>query len=412
MRREQVFPRWMIASLFMGSLFIAGVCIASLFILGVAVTVSPAFASPDAGYYTCAPCGCPGDQEQHAEGGSCSSCGMALVFRSHDVKQTTEVNTPDAQRLRLKVAILVFPGVQIIDFTAPYEVFGQAGFEVYTVAEKSDELTTAMGMKLVPSYTLQNCPTPGIVVLPGGRVQDAQASQAVLGWIRTQAETAETILSVCNGAFILAETGFLNGLEATTFYGLIPTLETEAPKVRVVHDRRYVDNGKFITTAGLSSGIDGALHVVRKLLGQARAQRIALNMEYNWLDDVAYARADFADRMLLDQVVLSGSHLPYLDAPGTTWTVLDTRGDARHWQVEWRVEGGTTVTDLMSRFAAKLTEDAKWTRSDAPTASKAAQSSWQFEDAERRAWSGTLHVEPRDGALVVRLHVERRNDAG
>lgn len=337
---------------------------------------------------------------------------MSLVFRSREIKQVTEVDRVAPQRDRLNVAILVFPGVQIIDFTAPYEVFGQAGFRVYTVAESVEELTTAMGMKVVPSYTLAECPAPDIVVLPGGGVNAARKSAAVLDWIRARGKTSDAILTVCNGAFILADTGLLDGLKATTFYNLIPTLAAEAPEVRVVRDRRFVDNGKFITTAGLSSGIDGALHVVRKILGKARAQHVALNMEYNWLDDVTYARADFADRMLLDMVVLSRRHLPYLDAPGTKWEVLDTGGDAQGWRVEWRVEGELTASALMSLFAGKLVADAEWQRAGESVSGEALLTSWHFVDQRERPWSASLSIEPREDALLVHLAIQRDEETG
>jgi len=104
------------------------------------------------------------------------------------------------------------------------------------------------------------------------------------------------VLSVCNGAFILAKTGLLDGLTATTFYDLIDELERRYPKVKAVRDRRYVDNGKFITTAGISSGIDGSLHVIGRLRGRAMAERAALNMEYEWKPGGDFARAAFADR--------------------------------------------------------------------------------------------------------------------
>lgn len=380
----------------------------------LAALVSPSTALQESGFYTCPPCGCAGDTEKHAEAGSCATCGMLMVFRSHDIKQVTEVERiPSQNTTRRNVAILVFPGVQIIDFTAPYEVFGQAGFQVYTVAETAAEITTSMGLKVTPSYTLSNCPKPDIVVLPGGGgVGAVRQSQAVMDWIRAQEKATESILTVCNGAFILAETGLLDGREATTFYGLIPTLAAQAPEVRVVSDRRYVDNGKFITTAGLSSGIDGSLHVVNKLLGKASAQRIALNMEYNWLDDVSYARADFADRMLLDQVILSGRHLPYLDAPGTTWRVVSTQGNAAEWQVEWQVEGGVDASELMTLFERKLTTDARWNRTDARRSGAAHVTRWMFVDERERAWSGLLHVEPHGNALVVRLEIQRNQHTG
>ncbi len=86
-------------------------------------------------------------------------------------------------------------------------------------------------------------------------------------------------MSVCNGALILAETGLLDGLTATTYHNAIPELEKAFPKTKVVSDQRFVDNGKFITTAGLSSGIDGALHIVEKLKGKSKAQTAALNMD-------------------------------------------------------------------------------------------------------------------------------------
>src|SRR5215467_5769144 len=100
-------------------------------------------------------------------------------------------------------------------------------------------------------------------------------------------------------AAILAKTGLLDGLTATTTAGLIDGLPTIAPKVKVVRDQRYVDNGKFITTAGLSSGIDGALYVVSKLFGKAQAQLTALRIEYDWKGDSKYARANRAYRYIL-----------------------------------------------------------------------------------------------------------------
>ncbi len=164
-------------------------------------------------------------------------------------------------------------GVQIIDYAGPYEVFGQAGFQTYTVAANTNLMTTVMGMKVTPSYSFENSPKPDVLVIPGGAgVNRAQNDPATIKWIQDRAKEAEHVLSVCNGAFILAKTGLLDGLSATTFYNLIDGFATAAPKTKVVRDQRYVDNGKIITTAGISSGIDGSLYVVAKMRGKAAAQ--------------------------------------------------------------------------------------------------------------------------------------------
>src|SRR5207245_8921403 len=107
-------------------------------------------------------------------------------------------------------------------------------------------------------------------------------------------------MSVCNGAFILASAGLLDGLTATTTSGLIEKLRAEYPKTKVVDDRRFVDNGRIITAGGLSSGIDGALHVVSKMLGNGTAQAVALALEYDWRPGAGFARGALAARLIPD----------------------------------------------------------------------------------------------------------------
>ena len=162
------------------------------------------------------------------------------------------VNQKPAPR---NLAILIFDGVQIIDYTGPYETFGHAYsndgpvFNIYTVSEKADAITTAMGMTVTPKYSFENAPQPSVLLVPGGGVNEQVANPKVIKWIQDKAKDAEIVMSVCNGAFILAKAGLLDGLEATTTSGLIPSLREAAPKTKVVDDRRYVDNGKIITTA-------------------------------------------------------------------------------------------------------------------------------------------------------------------
>ena len=202
------------------------------------------------------------------------------------------------------LAILIFDNVQIIDYTGPYETFGHAysddapAFNIYTVSEKAGPITTAMGMTVTPKYSFDTAPRPDVLLIPGGGVKDQVANPNVIKWIQDKARDAEVVMSVCNGAFILAKAGLLDGLEATTTSNLIPMLREVAPKTRVVDDRRFVDNGKIITTAGLSSGIDGSLHVIERFFGRGTAQMAALGMEYNWDPESKFVRAALADKHL------------------------------------------------------------------------------------------------------------------
>ena len=202
------------------------------------------------------------------------------------------------------VAVLLFPGVQIIDYTGPWEVLGHArvdghkAFRIYSVGETTSPIETAMGMTVIPSFDLARAPRPDVLVIPGGNVDPQLSHEALIRWIQQTAKGAEVVLSVCNGAFFLAQAGLLDGLEATTFAGMIDDLKTAAPKTKVVRDKRFVDNGKIITSAGLSSGIDGALHVIEKLYGKGTAQIAAVGMEYDWRPDSGWARASLADQHL------------------------------------------------------------------------------------------------------------------
>ena len=307
----------------------------------------------------------------------------------------------------LQAAILIFDGVQIIDYTGPYEVFGQAGFNTFTVAEKPDPVTTSMGMIVTPNYTLDNNPKPDVIVIPGGRIDPALNSPKVIRWIQESEKGARHVLSVCNGAFILAKTGLLDGLSTTTFYDLIDALKQAAPKTKVLSDRRYVDNGKYISTAGISSGIDGSLYVVSKIRGMGRAQMVALNMEYNWDPDSKYARASFADRHI--RRVL-GRNLR-LDAPAVAaFKVLSTKGGNDRWEVTWEVESESGAPELIKLLGGKLAGDAKWAARDAGKSADANAGAWKFVDETGESWNGSASIRPVAGAAnkyTLALRVER-----
>jgi putative intracellular protease/amidase len=361
--------------------------------LAAAATQAPDAAPEKGKRYVCRPCGMACDTKVFGQPGRCPDCGGPLVEQA-SVKRTVAA--------RKRAAILIFEGVQIIDYTGPYEVLGQGGFEVYTVAESKGTITTAMGMKVVPEHTFADAPRPDVLVVPGGNVDGPRGSARTLKWVKEQSAVAEHTMSVCNGAFILASAGLLDGLGATTFYRMIDDLKAEAPKTRVVSDQRFVDNGRIITTAGLSSGIDGALHILSVMLGKGRAQAVALNMEYDWRPDSRYARAALADRLI-----------PDLDLPGIgDWRTVRTEGTTDRWDVVVRVTSDLSLADLVDRVGEAFVKQGKWSAvvRGASAASSPARSDWKFSGPDGRPWNGTLSVEAvpgQDGEYTMTLNIAR-----
>jgi putative intracellular protease/amidase len=319
-------------------------------------------------HYVCAPCGMPCDSKVYDAPGVCPVCGAALVV---------EPAPPRAPRK--KVALLIFDGVEIIDYTGPYEVFGDADFDVYTVAEAKAPVTTAMGMAVVPKYTFADAPPPDVLVVPGGDVHAPRGSAATLKWIAGITATDEQTMSVCNGAFILAAAGILDGLSATTTAHLIAELAAEYPKTKVVSDQRFVDNGKIVTTGGLSAGIDGALHVVEKMLGRGRAQAVALDIEYDWRPDSGFVRAKLADNLI--------PHVG-LDELGN-WSWIRTQGGVDRWEIVVTGTSELSVAELMVRISESLAKG-KWTtvQPASPT-----ETAWKFNGPDGRPWTGAVTIE-------------------
>jgi transcriptional regulator GlxA family with amidase domain len=204
---------------------------------------------------------------------------MQLVLLSSALNQPVMQH---AQGPSKKVAIFLFDGVQIIDYAGPWEVFGGAGYEVFTVARNREPLTTVYGMTVTPHHGLKDHPKPDVVVVPGGQVFSTQNDPEVKRWLNEQARQAEVVLSVCNGAFILAKAGLLRGLEATTTRSLVEGLAAAGPEITPVQGVPFVDNGRIITSGGLSMGIDAALHVVSRLSGKEAALQVARGLEYEW----------------------------------------------------------------------------------------------------------------------------------
>lgn len=203
---------------------------------------------------------------------------------------------------QIHVGILLFDDVDALDFTGPYEVFNlttykdsdvnklfmnkleiqEKPFNVSTVSEDGSSIEVHNGLIVQPDYNFNNAPTFDVVVVPGGpyrAIKTVTKNQKIIDWIANQGKD-KLITSVCTGALFLAEAGLLNGKQATTNRAALDLLERNYTNVEVIRGVKYVDQGNVITSAGISAGINMALHVVGKLLNEEASIRTAHSIEF------------------------------------------------------------------------------------------------------------------------------------
>ena len=207
---------------------------------------------------------------------------------------------PHGARTR-NVAIVLFENVEVLDFAGPSEVFASAAnsaglpgapaYRVYTVGVTKSPVKSQGFVTVVPEFSIDDAPKPDILVIPGGQSFNLTNDARFMAWAKRAIEASELTLTVCSGAFVAAKAGALDGRQATTWYGSVPRLKKEFPQVDAQPGRRFIDSGKVVTTAGVSAGIDGALHVVARLTGRSAADRTARYMEYHWTPEPYLATA-------------------------------------------------------------------------------------------------------------------------
>lgn len=201
---------------------------------------------------------------------------------------------------RKSVGIFIFPYVEALDFCGPYEVFmvtrlGEdeesrmmepPPFDVYLVAENEKPVSATGGLTVIPTCTFESCPPLDILVVPGGAGTRIEIdNRAALGWIAERAKEVETLTSVCTGSMLLGKAGLLDGLRATTHWRSLDWMRETFPDVIVEDDLHVVEDGDVITSAGISAGIDMALHVVTRYYGESVARATARDMEYAYPED-------------------------------------------------------------------------------------------------------------------------------
>jgi len=219
--------------------------------------------------YVCPPCGNACDSAILHTPGVCAHCGMALVPKD------------TAKPVTYSICFYLYNGTEVLDFAGPMEVFSYAGFKIFTVGKTKAPVTVQGVLKVVPDYSIADAPPANYFAIFGGEDDVAANDPEVISWIKKRDATTDGYFSVCTGAFVLGKAGLLDGLTVTTFHNSIQNLQRAVTSAKVLKNVRYVDNGRVITTAGISAGIDGALHMVARLRGEEAAMRIAQHMEYD-----------------------------------------------------------------------------------------------------------------------------------
>lgn len=187
------------------------------------------------------------------------------------------------------IGILLFDDVEELDAVGPWEVlafwcrnYPGDGWDVTTLSACGGPVRGAKGLVIQAHHAMADCPPLEILIHPGGQGTRPQLKDdAHLDWVRGQARQAVIMTSVCTGSLVYAAAGLLSGRPATTHWGSLDLLASLDPTIDVRPDARFVDDGDIVTSAGVSAGIDMALHLVDRLAGTERARKVRRGIQYD-----------------------------------------------------------------------------------------------------------------------------------
>ena len=195
----------------------------------------------------------------------------------------------DARPRRL--GALLFPGFELLDTFGPLEMFGNmpGAVEIVTVAQHKGPVRSGQGPSAVAEYDFADCPRLDLLLIPGGMGTRTEVENpALLDWLRRRVPETEVTMTVCSGTALLAGAGLLDGRRATTNKMFFQEVAQSGPRVEWVKEARWVEDGKYATSSGVSAGIDMALAVIAKLAGQQVSDSLAVATEYEWHRDAAW----------------------------------------------------------------------------------------------------------------------------
>ena len=188
--------------------------------------------------------------------------------------------------MKRSVAMVIFNAAEELDVVGPWEIFtflrhfDTEACEMFTVSEHGGEVRCAKGLRIQSDYSFETAPRADILIVPGGQGTRTEVDNPeLIEYVQRAADGAELVTSVCTGSFVLERAGLLTGKRATTHWLSIDRLR-ELGTVQVVDNERYVDEGRIITSAGVSAGIDMALYIVGRLWGSEMARRVQKGVEY------------------------------------------------------------------------------------------------------------------------------------
>ncbi|HEU6444177.1 MAG TPA: DJ-1/PfpI family protein [Gaiellaceae bacterium] len=188
----------------------------------------------------------------------------------------------------MNIGIFIYNGAEELDFAGPFQVLTQWARQVadereifvFTVAQATDPVRCSHGLRVVPDYASNDCPPLDLLLFPGGQVNQFLEDEQLHGWIRGVRDSGALMTSVCTGAHVYASAGVLENRPATTWYGALDSLVEIDPTIELRRDDRFVDSGEVVTSAGVSAGIDMALHLVARLDSRERAEEVRRYMQY------------------------------------------------------------------------------------------------------------------------------------
>jgi len=197
---------------------------------------------------------------------------------------------PGEDLKELRVGFLALQHVYNSELMAPYDVFHHTvfhtkpGMRVFTVSTDGKEITTFEGLRLQPDYTTRNAPQIDVLVIPSAEhnMDSDLQDEALREWIRKTAESAEYVVTLCDGAFMLANTGLLDGKKATTFPTDVAAFRKQFPKVDTLEGYSFVHDGKFLTSQGGAKSYDVAMYLVDLLYGEKAAAGVGRGLVLQW----------------------------------------------------------------------------------------------------------------------------------
>lgn len=259
-----------------------------------------------------------------------------------DASQTAPLRAP--AKGDIKVAFLISPGAEIVDFGGPWGVFEYVSvkdgeemrnpFKLYTVAASTRPIKVSGGMMIVPNYSFKNAPKPDLVVVPA--LDTDKLAPAALAWLKTVHKDTSLTMSVCNGSLVLGMAGLLDGKRATAHHGGYGVLRGAGNNVKVVRGVRYVEDGRIATAGGLTSGMDLALRVVERYYGRELAVQTANNLEYQstgWMHPES--NAEFVQPAPVPKADEALDPVCEMAVPRSTSPTIDYKGKTYYFNCTW-----------------------------------------------------------------------------